>query len=572
MTSLRVTASATRGSYGSLFWRRACSSISRRSTRSAGRQRHAWSRLLDTDRQLDAEKAGRLVLENGPKGTPRRYKLVLADETAGVATSGWRDALEEHIAFYSSSGGPQVSQPARQKTKAKKKPSAISEEEEVYSAAAAAAAAPPPPPPPPAETRPRADESDPVHAVMYANGKEHFKAREYDTALECFESCAKLLGGGQAMSYRQLQSYLQQARELSSNGSVAGSMSRNQSRQGSLVGSSVNGLARVVAEATRANDPRFASLSHTPSPRDTGNNNSRWPSVARLSGDGVDFLSLDDSNEKMGCFLSYRVSSEAKLVSNLFYRCRSLGMNMWWDHVCLRDGVAWEDGFVDGLMACSVYVPVLSKSGLARFSDLTSSSPVDNLFLEMRIAVELLDRGEIERIFPILVGDLKHIQELGDIYTDFFQAGSAPICPDVSITSVEVKATEHLKAAGLGELRQNGSVKRVLDVVLSHNGHRLEGKEMDTVDKAVARLHDVYAQLAVDMQQGLGAEGSEKGASVHSPVGSEKEDEEVEVAEEPQKEKQRQMSVAEQIRRRVKDSAQIEREASSEHGVVVGLS
>ena len=67
-------------------------------------------------------------------------------------------------------------------------------------------------------------------------------------------------------------------------------------------------------------------------------------------------------------------------------------------------------------------------------------------------------------------------------------------------------------------------------------------------------------------------EGSEKGASVHSPVGSEKEDEEVEVAEEPQKEKQRQMSVAEQIRRRVKDSAQIEREASSEHGVVVGLS
>ena len=91
------------------------------------------------------------------------------------------------------------------------------------------------------------------------------------------------------------------------------------------------------------------------------------------------------------------------------------------------------------------------------------------------------------------------------------------------------------------------------------------------MDKAVARLHDVYAQLAVDMQQGLGAEGSEKGASVHSPVGSEKEDEEVEVAEE-QKEKQRQMSVAEQIRRRVKDSAQIEREASSEHGVVVGLS
>ena len=230
------------------------------------------------------KKPGAFVLENGPKGTPRRYKLVLADETAGVATSGWRDALEEHIAFYSansaSSGAPQMSQPARQKTKAKKKPSAISEEEEeLYSAAAAAP--PPPPPPPPVAPRPRADESDPVHAVMYANGKEHFKAREYDTALECFESCAKLLGGGQAMSYRQLQSYLQQARELSSNGSVAGSMSRNQSRQGSLVGSSVNGLARVVAEATRANDPRFASLSHTPSPRDTGN--SYLPSLVSLA-------------------------------------------------------------------------------------------------------------------------------------------------------------------------------------------------------------------------------------------------------------------------------------------------
>jgi hypothetical protein len=106
-------------------------------------------------------------------------------------------------------------------------------------------------------------------------------------------------------------------------------------------------------------------------------------------------------------------------------------------------------------MACSsdVFVPVLSKAALAPFAQLTSSSACDNVLLEQQLALELQQRGDLRVIYPVLVGELKHLSDQdGDLYCDFFKTGGVPACPDEVVKAVEDKVAEHLERLGKGAL------------------------------------------------------------------------------------------------------------------------
>ena len=138
-------------------------------------------------------------------------------------------------------------------------------------------------------------------------------------------------------------------------------------------------------------------------------------------------------------FFSYRVSTDAELVERMHDKLRSQGVGVWWDKACLAPGLQWEQGFADGLFGAYVFVPFLSKAALAPFAKLQPGSGCDNVLLEFRLALELVARGELHRVFPVFLGEPEDYASLGEGYGDFFQGGGMPMAPDVRVEAVEAK-------------------------------------------------------------------------------------------------------------------------------------
>ena len=67
------------------------------------------------------------------------------------------------------------------------------------------------------------------------------------------------------------------------------------------------------------------------------------------------------------------------------------GVSVWFDKECLKPGQPWEMGFADGLFASRIFVPVLSRRGLANFASLHAGSRCDNVLLEHEVALEQLE-------------------------------------------------------------------------------------------------------------------------------------------------------------------------------------
>ena len=111
-------------------------------------------------------------------------------------------------------------------------------------------------------------------------------------------------------------------------------------------------------------------------------------------------------------FLSYRVDSDSEFVEVLYDILTKMGLKVYLDKKCLKPGVPWEEGFCDGLVSSRVFVPVLSRGAInnstkdwQNLSKHTSSSN-DNVLLEYRMALELKAGGLLEKIYPIMVGDI----------------------------------------------------------------------------------------------------------------------------------------------------------------------
>jgi len=229
-------------------------------------------------------------------------------------------------------------------------------------------------------------------------------------------------------------------------------------------------------------------------------------------------------------FLSYRVNADARLVEKVYYRLRSEGVDVWWDKKCLEPGQPWEDSFADGLMGADVFVPFLSKTALAPFQALESTSRCDNVLLEYRLAAELKARGELRAIFPVFVGEPKSFgardppsasssstrrvlfpspassskrrarvaTPAAEGFGNFFADGGDPQAPGVQVLAVEAKVAEHLSRNGLGATQQpteERTVKAVMDAIKRHQGVFLEGSpEADVIEKVVLKLKYLAAK------------------------------------------------------------------------------
>lgn len=193
-------------------------------------------------------------------------------------------------------------------------------------------------------------------------------------------------------------------------------------------------------------------------------------------------------------FLSYRVATDQQLVESIFDKLRAEHINVWWDAECLEFGEKWEQGFVDGLRRCDIFVPVMSKAALAPFSELTGSSRCDNVLLEYRLAIELMHpRGRIRSILPIFVGELSN-----GSYGNFFQGGGLPNAPDVVVNNVETKVQHYLLSSSLPSQTPNGmTVSQVMEYMTALQGPRLEGERRLALKDVIQKVADKSRELGV---------------------------------------------------------------------------
>jgi len=143
---------------------------------------------------------------------------------------------------------------------------------------------------------------------------------------------------------------------------------------------------------------------------------------------------------------------------------------------------------------------------------LAQDSRCDNVLLEYRLAIELSDRGLLERIYPVMIGD---IDAISGAYGNYFSQGCHPVSsPFVVVRAVEDKLAEHLEVQGLGlALREELSVKSVLDAITINQGGFVQGQG------GVSILLDAQADIITEMVRKLEeARDEDEDGNILSPI------------------------------------------------------
>eukprot|EP00049_Salpingoeca_infusionum_P013197 m.246542 g.246542 ORF g.246542 m.246542 type:complete len:1402 (+) comp15381_c0_seq2:107-4312(+) len=113
-------------------------------------------------------------------------------------------------------------------------------------------------------------------------------------------------------------------------------------------------------------------------------------------------------------FISYRVESDLAFVSAL-YDCLTkfaIGkegrrLNVFFDKVRLEEGRRWDLDFMEAMCKSSIVVPVISPGALGRMAEPLDATKEDNLLLEWMLALHLVDAGRVERVVPVLLGEVQ---------------------------------------------------------------------------------------------------------------------------------------------------------------------
>mmetsp|Transcript_19108 Transcript_19108/g.26270 ORF Transcript_19108/g.26270 Transcript_19108/m.26270 type:complete len:264 (-) Transcript_19108:332-1123(-) len=192
-------------------------------------------------------------------------------------------------------------------------------------------------------------------------------------------------------------------------------------------------------------------------------------------------------------FLSYRVQSDVKHAEILYDKLTSAGLKVWWDKKSLMPGVPWKQGFCDGMVKSLVFLPLLSREAInsssvekQNFSLLSRSSQCDNVLLEHRLALELMERGIIMNIYPVLIGDLVDDAH-GGSYSDYFASGCHPqLTNAVIVESVEHALQDQLNRLCFGTpLLDEQTVPVVLDSILKNQGCLVDGPQESAFDSVM---------------------------------------------------------------------------------------
>eukprot|EP01047_Picozoa_sp_COSAG01_P031101 COSAG01_NODE_2193_length_8183_cov_3.620609_4_plen_433_part_00 len=128
---------------------------------------------------------------------------------------------------------------------------------------------------------------------------------------------------------------------------------------------------------------------------------------------GDHFARLEDEvNSDWHVFISYRVASEAAFARQLYDALSTMvlvetgqKLRVYLDQVSLKDGARWDEGFMNGLSASWIVVPILSTKAIQPMSGLDQEAACDNVLLEWMTALELQCRGQVKAIIPIIACD-----------------------------------------------------------------------------------------------------------------------------------------------------------------------
>ena len=94
-------------------------------------------------------------------------------------------------------------------------------------------------------------------------------------------------------------------------------------------------------------------------------------------------------NTKYDCFINYRVDSEHETAEKLWLYLKTEGIHAYLDKRCLKDGMKWKDGFLNGLMNSRVFIALISSGALARVRDFKQDHTYDNVLLEYETALKV---------------------------------------------------------------------------------------------------------------------------------------------------------------------------------------
>lgn len=197
---------------------------------------------------------------------------------------------------------------------------------------------------------------------------------------------------------------------------------------------------------------------------------------------------LPGQEAKYDVFLSYRVATDAAYTTVLYNALTARGLRVYWDKVCLKSGLPWDEGFCEGLVQSAVFVPVLTRGTLRNACDLNANSLCDNVLLEYRLALELRKLGLKDYICPVMIGDVvdKALSDEEE-FTHYFDSGCHP--ENLSATHVialEEKLIRLMDQCGLGlPLQQNVSVRQIVGDILINQGCFVSGPAGAAFDAVV---------------------------------------------------------------------------------------
>ena len=122
----------------------------------------------------------------------------------------------------------------------------------------------------------------------------------------------------------------------------------------------------------------------------------------------------DEVKSDYHVFISYRVATEAALAKKLYEELSQMTLaetgqklRVYLDQERLEDGERWDSGFMEGLAASWIIVPIVSAGSLTPMGNLfdEGGEPVgmcDNVLLEWTATLELFSRQEVKAVMPII--------------------------------------------------------------------------------------------------------------------------------------------------------------------------
>ena len=164
---------------------------------------------------------------------------------------------------------------------------------------------------------------------------------------------------------------------------------------------------------------------------------------------------------------------------------------------------------------------------------------IDNVALEHRLALDLRERGLIEKIYPIMIGD-KTDDELS--YKNYFASGCHPNLSALTTTvvaSIESKVKEHLDKQSLGTpMLPEMPVTTILDRITCNQGVIIEGfienafdGMIDIIVKMVEEYRETLSQDQISNSRSIKAKSKKvilpAGSDDHSSEASVEQEEEI---------------------------------------------